>query len=162
MYFNKEKMGYGYAIWLVYNQEIFKTEHVAHFTVACFLNSISAFDLINDIKDKLGKDRFEIHLNGKPEIYNSDYYREDTTGLSAWGYNGTCNVWDGLRNICKTHDCCFSDIPHTSIYYEICFPKIYAQYLQPIKYFHVNYTWPTQIVIIQKTGKLLVIKIMFE
>jgi hypothetical protein len=113
-------MGYGYAVWLVYDQEIFKTEHVAHFTVACFLNSISAFDLTNDIKNKLGKDRFEIHLNGKPEIYSSDYYKEDTTGLFAWGYNGICSVWDGLRNVCNKYDCCFSDIPHTSINYEFC------------------------------------------
>ena len=123
------KMGYGYAVWLVYDQEIFETEHVAHFTIACFLNnSISAFDLKNDIKEKLGKDTFEIYLDGKPEIYSNDYYNDkDTTGLFAWGYNGTCNVWDGLRNVCKTHDCCFSDIPHTSINYELC-----LQNLRPI------------------------------
>lgn len=113
-------MGYGHAVWLVYNQEIFKTEHVAHFTVACFLNETSAFDLLTDLKDKLGKDTIDIHLAGKPEIYNSDYYSQDTTGLFAWGYNGTSTVWDGLRGICNSYDCCFSDTPHTSIYYDIC------------------------------------------
>lgn len=113
-------MGYGHAIWLVYNQEIFETEHIGHFTVACFLNETSALDLLNDIKEKIGKDTVNIHLEGKPQIYDPNYYSLDKTGLYAWGYDGKSDLWNNLKSVCSAYDCCFSDTPHTSICYDIC------------------------------------------
>ncbi len=120
-------MGYGYAVWLVYNQEIFRTEHVSHFTVACFLNEISAFDLFIDLKEKLEKDTLNISLNGDSKVFSQDYYTSDTNGLFSWGYNGVCTDWDDIREVCSRHDCCFSETPHTSIYYDIC-----LETLQPL------------------------------
>ena len=31
-------MGYGYGVWLIYEHQSLKTEHISHVTVACFMN----------------------------------------------------------------------------------------------------------------------------
>jgi hypothetical protein len=50
-------MGYGYGVWLVYNQKIFTqpTPHIGHITIACFMNKEDATELYNEIieMDKL-------------------------------------------------------------------------------------------------------------
>ena len=42
-------MGYGYGVWLVYNNTELKTEHIGHITIACFMNKDNAFNLYRNI-----------------------------------------------------------------------------------------------------------------
>ena len=47
-------MGYGYGVWLIYEHQSLKTEHISHVTVACFMNKKDAFELRNQIYHEIG------------------------------------------------------------------------------------------------------------
>ena len=65
-------MGYGYGIWLIYNSDELKTEHIGHVTVCCFMNKEDSLKLYGDIVEKYGSDA-DFTLNGKHEFYFSTF-----------------------------------------------------------------------------------------
>mgnify|MGYP001158519673 FL=1 len=118
-------MGYGYGVWLVYNNTELKTEHIGHITIACFMNKDNALNLYRDITNILG-DTTEVEIIGKPEYFPSSYYEHDTNKLCAWGYYGKCNKWELYKNICDNYECDFSSTPHISKEY-----NLYPNLLKP-------------------------------
>ena len=85
-------MGYGYGIWLVYDDDRLKTEHIGHITIACFMERNESIKLYDEIIHKLGETA-DIEIIGVPEYFYSSFYKHDNNKLCAWGYNGKCNKW---------------------------------------------------------------------
>ena len=109
--------GYGYGIWIVYDQDIFqptvtKLKHTGHFTVACFMEKEDALNLYVEILDKIGNE-VTIHVSKNYEIYKKNMYEKDENDICSWGYNGT-STYNGT---CKKYDCNFAHQIHTSIQY---------------------------------------------
>ena len=111
-------MGYGYGVWLVYNNAEIETEHIGHITIACFMKKNAASHLYRDIIHNFG-DTAEVEVNGKPEFFYSSCYKHDTNKLCAWGYNGKCEKWEKYKSICETYECDFSTTPHISKDYNV-------------------------------------------
>lgn len=109
-------MGYGYGIWLVYDEDIFETKHTGHFTVACFMDYLDAVKLYDELKSICG-DKARIDINGDPVIFSPGFYEHDDNNLVAWGYEGENKLWQKYAEICQKYKCDFSSIPHTSIEY---------------------------------------------
>ena len=114
-------MSYGYCVWLVYNQNIFKTLHIAHITIMCFMTKTDALSLQKDIQTNIkGLSQYinvDIHCD-KPFIFDDNYYGDiDKNNLKSWGYNVTCNQWDCIKNISKKYKGSLPDSLHTSIQY---------------------------------------------
>ena len=118
-------MGYGYGVWLVYNNPEVETEHTGHITIACFMNKDNALTLCRDIIHNFG-DTADVEIDGNPEMFYSSYYAHDTNKLCAWGYNGKCAKWELYKNMCETRECDFSTTPHISKYY-----NLYPNLLKP-------------------------------
>lgn len=109
--------GYGYGIWLVYEQDIFNTPHLGHFTIVCLMEDLDeATQLFNEIINKFGNS-LTIHIDKKYKIYETNIYENDTNDILSWGYNGTCDKWNDLKLTCNPYKCSFSEEPHTSIQY---------------------------------------------
>ena len=119
-------MGYGYGIWLIYNGDELKTEHIGHATVCCFMNKEEALKLYGEIEKKTGCDA-DITLNGKHEFYFSTFYKHDKNKMCAWGYNGKCNKWKIYKKFCDKYECDFSSDLHISMQYEM-----YPKHLEPM------------------------------
>ena len=119
-------MGYGYGIWLIYNSDELKTEHIGHVTVGCFMNKEEALKLYDEIVKKSGTDA-DVIFNGQHEFYFSTFYKHDKNKMCSWGYTGKCNKWKIYKKICDNYNCDFSSEPHTSIQYEM-----YPKQLEPI------------------------------
>jgi len=111
-------MGYGYGIWLVFDKEHFETTHIAHVTVACFMQEDDARRLYDELLDKLPL-QLTVEINETPEIYPAAYYASDTNKIHSWGYNCKSEDWNTLREICVYHNCDFSPQAHTSIVYDM-------------------------------------------
>ena len=125
--------GYGYGIWIVYDQELFQPviKHTGHFTVACFMEKEDALNLYVEIMDQMGNGvagngvagngvagngvTIDVHKNY--EIYGKNMYEKDENNIYSWGYNGASSKWPMLHKICSKYDCNFSHIIHTSIQY---------------------------------------------
>ena len=76
-------MGYGYGVWLVYdNNDIINkglhTQHIGHVTIACFMEKKEAYALYRDIEEKMGTNA-EIDIYGTPAYYFLKY-----TYCSGW------------------------------------------------------------------------------
>ncbi len=113
-------MGYGYGVWLVHDQEFIRSEHLGHFTVACFMTREKAFNLYDAIYNGLGTEYVEIRLSGIPHAFDANFYEDDDNDISSWGYNGvTCvhGLWRKLEAISRPFPCNFSSYPHTSVEY---------------------------------------------
>ncbi len=119
-------MGYGYGVWLVYNNTEVETEHIGHITIGCFMKRDNALELYIDIIRNFG-DTAEVEIDGKPEYFYSSYYEHDTNKLCAWGYNGKCDKWEIYKNLCETYECDFSSTPHISKDYNI-YPNLLNPY----------------------------------
>ena len=118
-------MGYGYGIWLIYDDDELKMEHIGHITIACFMQKNEAEKLYNELI-KLGNN-VGVTINGKSEYYRSSFYEHDTNKICSWGYSGMCTKWTIYKKICERYKCDFSLIPHTSIEY-----GLYTNLLKPI------------------------------
>jgi hypothetical protein len=110
-------MGYEYGIWLIYNGEELKTDHMGHVTVCCFMNKEEALKLYDELVENVGTDD-DFTLNGQHQLYFSTFYKHDTNKMCSWGYSGKCNKWEDYKKICGKYECDFSSEPHTSIQYE--------------------------------------------
>jgi hypothetical protein len=141
--------GYGYGIWIVYDQDIFqptvtKLKHTGHFTVACFMEKEDALNLYVEILDKIGNN-LTIHVSKNYEIYEKNMYEKDENDICSWGYNGTSNCngnngtshnngtssnkWPMLKMVCQKYDCNFSHQIHTSIQYAKDMAQLTPSYL---------------------------------
>ncbi len=109
-------MGYGYGVWLVYNEDVFPTEHIGHFTISCFMNHDDALDLYHEITYKYGTNT-KIYVDGNSVKFPCGFYEHDTNNLHSWGYKGKCSNWINYKRVCNNYKCDFSNIPHTSIEY---------------------------------------------
>ena len=109
-------LGYKYGVWLVYNHYMLNTEHISHFTVKCFMEKTDAIELCDKIVNIYGK-TIEIDVQKEAIIYDNIFYKHDTNNIMAWGYNGKNKDWDKIKELCNYYAGDFSEIPHTSIYY---------------------------------------------
>ena len=110
-------MGFGYGIWLIPTKHLFKTSHIAHVTITCFMNKNDAITLFHEISCKLGKN-FHLNLIKKSKIYDKRTYHNEKELLLAWGYDCVKPLnWDILSSICKNYTCNFSYFPHISMEY---------------------------------------------
>ena len=101
---------------MVYDEDIFETKHIGHFTIGCFMECLDAIQLYNELKSRYG-DNTKININGDPVIFSSGIYEHADNNLIAWGYEGENDLWQKYQDTCATHKCDFSSIPHTSIEY---------------------------------------------
>ena len=108
-------MGYGYGIWLVYDQKMYKTEHLGHITLTCFMKKPEAKKLFDDLSKDFKFLQFK--TDGVPVLFSEKFYPSDKNRICSWGYNYTCNSWNKLKDICENYECDFSHTPHTSIEY---------------------------------------------
>lgn len=109
-------IGYKYGVWLVYDQNIFNTEHISHFTVQCFMNKYDAFKLYDKINNNYGN-KYQIKVKKEGSIFNKHFYKHDKNNLQAWGYYGLINNWDSIQKLAEDFSGDFSHKPHTSIHY---------------------------------------------
>lgn len=108
--------GYKYGVWLVYKQELFKTKHIGHFTVKCFMEELDAKELNKKLKEEYGRGVI-IELQKEGMRYDKKIYKSDNNELLSWGYNGIIKEWDKIEELCLNYGGDFSKIPHTSINY---------------------------------------------
>ena len=118
-------MGYGYGVWLVYDDDEIKTEHISHITIACFMKKNEAEKLYAELTKS--SDKAVVNISGTSEYYFSSFYDHDTNKMCSWGYNGSCDKWGMYKKICNKYQCDFAFTPHTSIEYGM-YPKL----LKPI------------------------------
>jgi hypothetical protein len=119
-------MGYKYGVWLVYNKDEFPTEHIGHFTIACYMEKEEASRLYSELINKYGKYQ-EIYTEcKKPITFEQNMYEDDNNDLYAWGYEGhilengmMTKLWSKIEETTKKYNCNFSHMVHTSIYYSI-------------------------------------------
>jgi hypothetical protein len=111
-------MGYGFGVWLVYDRQHVATEHLGHFTVACFMEKEDAIMLHRDIVSIMG-DSLTVSIDGRATTYPKAFYEGDMNDLASWGYNGELDpsTWDQLRDAAAKYQCSFSLYPHTSVAY---------------------------------------------
>lgn len=112
-------MGYGYGVWLVYGSDQFRTTHIGHVTVACFVPTLSqATQLYTDLVEKSAR-TCAVRIRGEPTVFPAAYYARDTNMICSWGYDCDvdADVWQQYHDICMHHDCDFSPNAHTSIEY---------------------------------------------
>ena len=111
-------MGYGYGVWLVYNQNVFtqRTPHVGHITIACFMDKNDATTLYNEIIETIDTN-FKLTTDGLPILFPINMYKHDKNNLCSWGFNFKCLSLPKLQTICNKYKCDFSYQPHTSIEY---------------------------------------------
>ena len=110
-------MGFGYGVWLIPTKHLFKTSHIAHLTITCFMNKNDAISLFHEISCKLGQN-FHLNLIKKSKIYDKRTYHNEKELLLAWGYDCVKPlIWDILSSICKNYTCNFSYFPHISMEY---------------------------------------------
>ena len=111
-------MGYGYGVWLVYNQNVFKdkTSHIGHITIACFMKKDEAKNLYDDIVQNVNT-KFKLTTDGIPELFSINFYEHDKNNLCSWGFNFKSTDWPKLQTICNKYTCDFSHQPHTSVEY---------------------------------------------
>ncbi len=121
--------GYGYGIWIVYDQDLFLTKHTGHFTVACFMEKEDALNLYVEIMDKIGSN-VTIHVSKNYEIYKKNMYEKDENDICSWGYNGTSNKWSMLKTVCSKYECNFAHQIHTSIQYVKDAARLTPSYLE--------------------------------
>ena len=110
-------MGFGYGVWLIPPKGLFKTSHIAHATIACFMNKTDAITLCDEIKIKLGT-KYKLNIIKKANIYDKKTYPDEKDLLLAWGYD--ClkpKYWNNFHSICNNYKCNFSNIPHISMLY---------------------------------------------
>ncbi len=113
-------MGYGYGVWLVYDQNAFCTAHLGHFTVSCFMTKEDAFALYDAIIDETKKEHVDVRISGIPQEFDANFYEDDDNDISSWGYSGVVvehGLWRKLGTISQRFKCNFSSYPHTSIEY---------------------------------------------
>ena len=106
-------MGYGYGVWLVYDNNELPTKHVGHITIACFMERDEALNLYTNIIDTVGNQEV-VKLSGKPIIFDTGFYEHDNNNLYSWGYSGECDKWSNYKDICQKYKCDFSCKPHAS------------------------------------------------
>ena len=111
-------MGYGYGVWLVYNQKIFAqpTPHIGHITIACFMKKNDSTDLYNEIIQDVDT-TFKVTTDGLPVLFPHNLYEHDKNNLCSWGFNFKYNALPKLQTISNKYKCDFSYQPHTSIEY---------------------------------------------
>ena len=76
-------MGYGYGVWLVYDNNELPTKHVGHITIACFMERDEALNLYTNIIDTVGNQEV-VRLSGKPIIFDTGFYEHDNNNLYSW------------------------------------------------------------------------------
>ena len=115
-------MGYGYGVWLVYDDDEIKTEHISHITIACFMKKNEAEKLYAELTKS--SDKAVVNISGIPKYYFSSFYDHDTNKMCSWGYNGSCDKWGMYNKLCNKYQCDFAFTPHTSMKYGM-FPKLF-------------------------------------
>jgi len=80
------------------------------------MEKTDAIELCDKIVNIYGK-TIEIDVQKKAIIYDNIFYKHDTNNIMAWGYNGKNKDWDKIKELCNYYAGDFSEIPHTSIYY---------------------------------------------
>ena len=109
-------MNYGYGIWLTFEEDIFKTNHIPHITVACKMLEKDARELYNVLKNDYTK--IEVQILPDAVLDDTwDVYLNDSSEVKAWGYNVVVKQWDEIEKICSKFNCSFSYSPHISIEY---------------------------------------------
>lgn len=111
-------MGYGYGIWLVYDNEHFITSHIGHITVMCFMSEVDARRLYRELREKYPY-RISVKINETPHMFAAAFYASDTNKIHSWGYNCESDKWDMFKNVCVYHNGDFSPQAHTSIEYNV-------------------------------------------
>jgi len=114
-------MGYGYGLWLVYEDKELKTEHISHFTVTSFMNRDDSAKLFRELSEI--HNQTEIIINGNSEYYYSSFEEHDKNKMCSWGYDGKCTQWKIYRSICNNYECQFTSSPYTSMEYGL-YPKL--------------------------------------
>lgn len=112
-------MGYKYAIWLTYDDNLVDTQsnHISHFTIACMLEKQEAIDMYKELRHYLPESKTEIQLLPTKQHFETTFYKNDTTGLYAWGFIGSHPKWDIFRRVSEKYNGSFSYTPHTSVEY---------------------------------------------
>lgn len=111
--------GYGFGVWLVYDQSLLGTQHLGHFTVACFMAKDDATRMYQEILGLTQNKKITIHLESQSQLYAKNMYAKDENDICSWGYNGTCSTWLQLKRVCEKYECNFSNTIHTSIQYAV-------------------------------------------
>lgn len=127
-------MGYKYAIWLVYDDNICdsksESQHIGHFTIACMLDIEEAMSLYNDLIHHMDHNKkTDMHVMHFPQVFDTTFYKNDTNNLYAWGYQAYHPDWDTFRYISQRYQGSFSYTPHTSIQYS---KKTFNKETQPL------------------------------
>lgn len=89
--------GYGYGLWLTFDDKHIITKHISHVTLICNMEKEQATLLYDKINDHFPYIIPDVYLNieRSPILFDTDMYSDTDSNVmtkEAWGYN--CNTDD--------------------------------------------------------------------
>ena len=101
---NEENRGYGWGVWLLVENEWFKThiEHPAHITIMCNMTETDAMELYKTIGEFVGL-KYIAECNYKCHLFCDKSYSNDDPFKYSSGFNCMLNEWNIFRRICENY-----------------------------------------------------------